>query len=145
MQRRLAVKIDGDAVFLGKGAAEAVGDRDGVFHGRTFEGDEGNHVHGADTGMDALLLRHVDQLYGRVAGRPCALLNGLRRAHEGDHAPVVVAVHVDIEDPYPLNAGDRLDDPVNFFLVPAFAEVGDAFHDFHATPDRASLRGVQGR
>jgi len=64
----------------------------GVLHVRAREGDEGDDVHGADPGMDAPVLPHVDQLERPAERRQGCLFDLLRRADEGEDRPVMVGV-----------------------------------------------------
>ena len=70
-------------------------------------------------GCVALVLREIDQLRRLAHGANSRFRdNGLALTHQGDHAPVVIRIHLAIEQ---VDAGNlhRLDNGINFRLVAA--------------------------
>ena len=109
-------------------------------------GDEGDDVGGAHAGVLAHMLGHVDDLgslFGELEGH---LLDGLRGADHGEHAAVVVAVGLGVEEGAAGHALGHLHQGVvgGLILLLTAAEIGDTFHKFgHCTfPPNHNFRQV---
>ena len=130
----------GDPELGGRPGPEAVPGGDGVGLRRVVQGDERHHVDDPDAGVDALVVPQVEPGDGRRRHRPGGPL-----ADQGEDAPVVVGVAVDVEQ---VGARDRRDG--RHHLGPAaLADVHHALEhaDEHAGRRRptCSIRRVGGR
>ena len=99
-----------------------------IFDGDAVKGNERNHVGSAHARVCALMFGQVDHFRRLAHAADGGFLNGLALADQRDDATVVVGVHFAIEQ---VDAGHLhgVDDGVDFGLVAAFREVGDAFDE----------------
>ncbi len=70
----------------------------------------------------------VDQLGSRLDCLESGLFHTTRRADKRDHGPVVVMIHMTVQDKNLLYTGDRFLDGVNDFWTPGIRKIGDAFN-----------------
>ena len=78
--------------------------------------------------MRSLVFGEIDKFGGFADPTNRGFLNGLAFADQGDHAAVVVGIHLAIKQ---VDAGNfhGVDDGVNFGLVAAFGKIGNAFDE----------------
>ena len=105
-----------------------IGHGDAVFDGDAFDGNERDHVGGPHARMGSRVVVEIDEFRRLADAADGGFLNGFALAHQCDDAAVVVGVHLAIEQ---VNAGHfhGVDDGVNFRLVAAFGEIGNAFDE----------------
>ena len=109
--------------------AQAAGQLHALLHGHVLGlGDEGDHVGGAHALVLALVLGHVDDLGGLLSELKGDLLDGVDIADEGEHAAVVVAVGLGVEEGAARHALGDLHQGIvgSLVLLLAAAEIGDA-------------------
>ncbi len=127
--RRLLVQEDGDAESLRDRLTHLPGQGDAVGHGRSLDRDEGHDVHRSQTRVLAPMSPEVDPREGHREQLGDRRTKGRLVAGQGQHAPVVVTIGLDVED---AKAGGALQGGHRFIhdLRPAaVADVGNAFDD----------------
>src|SRR4029077_2182650 len=126
--RRRFIEIDWNLKALPYLFSDLARDGDTVLNGHALNGDKRNHVGGADARMCALMLGEVDQLRGLAYAANRRLGNGFAIADNGYDAPVMVGIHLAIQQ---RDAGNfhGVDNGVNYGFVAAFREIGNAFNE----------------
>src|SRR5207249_2164543 len=98
-----------------------------IFNGHAFDWNKRYNIGGAKPWMSSLMLIQINQL-GRLADTPNhSFLNWFALAYQGDHAAVVVGIHLAVEEVHPIEF-HGFNDGINFGFVPAFREIRDALH-----------------
>ena len=123
------IQEGGDLQLVPNALAQPLGQLHALLHGHILGlGDEGDHVGGAHALVLALVLGHVDDLGGLLGELEGDLLNGVDIADEGEHAAVVVAVGLGVEQGAAGHALSDLHQSVigGLVLLLAAAEIGDA-------------------
>ncbi len=69
----------------------------------------------------------IDQFRGLPHAANCRFLNGFTLPYQGDHAAVVVGIHLSVKK---INTGNLhgFNNGVNFGWVAAFGKIRNAFH-----------------
>ena len=98
-----------------------------VFNRHAINRNERHYVGRAHPRVRPLMLGQVNQLRGLPDPANRGFLNGVALAHQRNDAAVVIGVHLPIQQ---KNARDlhRLDNRVDFRLVPAFGKIRNAFN-----------------
>ena len=91
------IQEGGDLQLVPDALSDALGHLDGFLHGHVHLGDEGDDVGRAHALVLAVVLVHVDALGGDLRELEGDLLDGLGGADQGEHAAVVVAVGLGVE------------------------------------------------
>ena len=102
------------------------GHRNAVLDSYTIYWNEGHYVGCPHPRMCALMLGQIEQ-FSRLTHSPNrGFLDRFPLAHEGNHATVVVRVHLAVQQ---VNAIDLhgIYDCVNFAFVTSFRKIGNAF------------------
>ena len=86
-----------------------------------------HHVRRAHARMRSLVLRQVDQLRRLAHSANGGFLNRLPLSDQGDHAAVMVGVHLAIEQ---INAVHLhgVDDGIHLRLIAAFGKIGNTLN-----------------
>jgi len=96
--------------------------------GDAADGHKRDDIGGADTRMDAALGSQIDEL-GCLAGSANGSLDdSLRRAGNGHHGAIMVAVQRPIQQRDPLDA-HSVENGMHFFAIHALGEIGHALDD----------------
>ena len=133
------VQIHGDLQFIGDPLSDGTSDCDTIVHGNARDGDEGEHVDSPHPRMFASMTIHVDQLHGLLRTSERCLGDTGAIADEGDDGPVVVRIHLLIEDSDLGHGADGLRDRIDDILAAALREIGDALDDLrHGGPAEAT-------
>ncbi len=133
------IEVAGNPQPLPELGGRTLGELRAVLHRHSRQRDERQHVQRADARMRALMRVQIDQLDGFRGPGQRRLHRRFRRGREGDDAPVMVGVHLRIEQHDAGHGADRLDDGPDPGCVAAFAEVGNAlnqslFHEWIPLP-----------
>jgi len=123
-----SVEVDGNAVAAPDEEARLAGEDGALGEGCSADRDEGDDVGGADAGVDATLLREVDEFGSLACSADCGFDDARGSAGYGDDGAVVGPVEGPVQqaNAFDLHGGDDLADLGG---VGAFREVGDAFDD----------------
>src|SRR5579864_6065511 len=122
------VEINGDAESLPDLLSHVARHGHAVFNGDAVDRDERDYVGSAHARMRASMDIEVDKFSGPAHAANRGFLNGFALAGEGDNGPVVVGIHLAIQQ---IDAGHLhgVDDGVNFGFVAAFRKIGNAFDE----------------
>jgi hypothetical protein len=99
---------------------------DAIFDAHARDRAEWNDVGGSETRMGTFVRIQVDQFRSFANAANRGFLNGFTLANQRDHAPVVIRVHLAVEqkDTVNFHGGNYR---VNFRFVASFGKIGDAF------------------
>jgi hypothetical protein len=95
-------------------------------HAYSRNGYERDNIRCAYSGVHATVTPEVDQFSSFFYGFECRYYHGFRVARERHHAAVVIRISVQIEQFHALHASGHSRNGLDFSLIPAFAEIGDA-------------------
>jgi hypothetical protein len=109
-----------------------MGDPDGVGHIRVTQGNKGDYIDGANPGMCPGVFTHINDFDSLPAGGEAGVFNSAGRADECQDAAVMIFVHAKVEELDSLNGSGGIHEGLSLFLVPALAEIGHAFNNFHS-------------
>jgi hypothetical protein len=121
------VKVDRYFEALPYLGANVLRHGDAVFDGDALNGDERYDICGAHSGMRPLVLGQVDEFGSLADAADSGFLNGFTFAHESDDTAIMIRVHLAIEEVHAWNL-HSLDDGINFRLIAALGEVGNALY-----------------
>ena len=125
------IQEGGDLQLVPDALAQALGHLHALLNGHVLGlGDQGDHVGGAHALVLALVVVHVDALGGDLGQLEGDLLDGLGGADQGEHAAVVVAVGLGVEQGAAGHALGGLNEGVisSLVLLLAAAEVRDTLY-----------------
>jgi hypothetical protein len=108
-----------------------MGDPDGIGHIRIAQWYKGNHVDGANPRMNARMFTHINDFNGFQTDGETGFLDSAGGTHECQDAAVVIFVHAEVEELNSLNSGGGIHEGLPLFPVPALAEIGHTFNNFH--------------
>jgi len=114
------VEIDWDAEVFPDRFADLVRDGCAIFQRRILEGDEGDHIRGADAWMHSKVTAQIDSVHGYRDGLQCACGDGVGRAGEGDDGTVMIGVHFGSQQDHAGNGSNGMFDGLDDFRVAAF-------------------------
>jgi len=132
IESRLAIEIDGKVEPSSRFPSETVRRGDGIAHFRVRKRHEGNDVRRPDPRVGALVRAEVDPRKGRLCGGERRPNDVVRLSQEGEDASVVVGVAVHVRESDIPHRLDGRSDGAHRLGVSPFAEVGNAFQNFHS-------------
>jgi hypothetical protein len=109
-----------------------MGDPDGVGHIRVAQGNKGDHVDGANPRMNARMFTHVNDFNGFQTDGKAGFLDSAGGTNERQDAAVMVLIHAEIEELDFLKGSGGIHEGLPLFSVPALAEIGHTFNNFHS-------------
>ena len=121
----------GQLQLLPDALGHAAGEFDALLHAHVLLRNEGDDVDGAHARVLPLVLSHVDGLDGLLGEPEGDLLDGLRRADHREHAAVVAAVGLHVEQGAAGHGIGHVHQTLEHGLVALLAdgEIGDAFYE----------------
>ncbi len=135
-RRGARVEVHRHVVTLRNLMAEAVRDRDALFHRHAGERNERHDVHRSEARMLARVRAHVDLAIRRGDEGMRGGRDRFGVAGEREHRAVVIAVARLVEKPNAGDLADGLRQPVDHIAAPALADIRHAFdqprHDVKA-------------
>src|SRR5208282_2630159 len=122
------VKIDRDLEAFRNLGADVARHGDAVFNRHTIDRNKGHDIGCSHARVRTLVFREIDQLGGLPYPANGGFLNGFTLADQGDHAAVVVGIHLAVEE---IDPGDLhgFDNGIDFGGVAAFREIRNAFDE----------------
>jgi hypothetical protein len=121
-----SVEKAGDSEFFGDPFGEGLPGRECIGEVRSRQWDEGDDVHDAEAGMNAVSVGAEIECLDGATGQSANRLF----ANEGEHAPMVIGVDMEIEK---ILAAVR-HQAVEYLGVPPFADVRHAFEHVFTLP-----------
>ena len=127
----MATMPGGQLQLLPDALRHAAGEFDALLHAHVLLRNEGDDVDGAHARVLPLVLSHVDGLDGLPGEPEGDLLDGLRRADHREHAAVVAAVGLHVEESAAGYGIGHVHQTLEHGLVALLAdgEIGDAFYE----------------
>src|SRR3989338_8860657 len=125
-QRGGFVEINRNLIAVPQLLSGAMGDGDTIRQSYPLQGNERDHVSGADARVFAAVAVEIDERHGLTVRAHRRLFNAAGRSHKGDYRAVVVRVHVSVQEMNPCDTSNHPGNPFHLQRITAFAEVGYA-------------------
>jgi hypothetical protein len=111
-----------------------MGNPDGIGHVCIAQGNKGNHIDGANPGMNPGMFAHINNFEGLPAGGETGLFNGAGGTDKSEDTPVMILIHTEVEELYLLDGSDGIHEGLTLIPVFALTEIGHTFNNFQLTP-----------
>ncbi len=99
--------------------------------GQALQRNEGNHVDCPDPGVNAVVKSKIDPLNGDSARVENPFEHGSRLTGHSQNRPVMIPVRVNVQQRTSRVSPQHPSDLVDAVPVPAFADIENAFYEFH--------------
>ncbi len=123
------IVVDRDLQLAPDPLAQTLGELYAVLQRHSLDRDERHNVRGADARVRAPMHREIDERNRRFHAAESGFGNGRGRAHEGQHAAIVVGIRLAVEQYHLGHGHDALHESVDFGCVAAFGEIGNTLNE----------------
>lgn len=123
------VEVDGNLQLCPNALTELMGKDGALVERDALDGDQGNHVGGANAGVDAVMGVEIDGLTGDLNGAKGSLKDGIGVAGKGEDGAMMIDIAFLREEFGAGGGGDRLGNPLDDDGVAACTEIRYAFYE----------------
>jgi hypothetical protein len=125
---RAFVQVHGHAQIVPDFGRHALRQADALFQRDAFDGDERDHVGGADARVGALVPGEIDQLDGFRHAAQGGVGHRGGWAYEGEDRAIVIGIRLAVQQDHLGDGEDRLNDGIHLGGIASFGKIGNTLH-----------------